>query len=211
MELYINDISSKSMGFHLNPLYVIESPIPKTYYVDVPFADGSLDLTEAVTGKVQYQDRLVSLIFERLRPKDSWQTYYNNLVKSYHGKTVRLVMPDMEGYHFIGRMTVGQFTKGDYLSIPCEVNCKPYKFKDTVTSDTFTSTTTESVVILQNEMMETVPTFTTNAEVTVKHGANSYVIGAGTHKLAIVLKQGANSLSLIGNASVTISYQEGVL
>lgn len=199
------------MGFHLNPLYVIEAPVPKTFYVNVPFSDGLLDLTEAVTGKVSYENRLVQFVLERLRPKDSWQTYYNNLVKSYHGKTVKIVMPDMEGYHLIGRMTIGQFTKGDYLSIPCEVNCRPYKLQDTVTSNTFTSTTTEQLIILQNEMMDTVPTFTTDAEVTIKRGANQWVINAGTHTLALVLKQGDNELYLQGEATVTIEYQEGVL
>ena len=192
MELLINDVSTKSMGFHLNPLYIVESPEAKTFYVDIPYGDGSIDLTEAVTGKVSYKDRLITFVLERLRPKDSWQTYYNDLVKAYHGKTVRLVMPDMAGYHFIGRMSVGQFTRGDYLSIPCEVLCKPYKLKNDVTTNTFTSTITESVVILQNEMMETVPTFTTSAEVTIKYGTSQWTINAGTHTLAIVLKQGAN-------------------
>lgn len=199
------------MGFHLNPLYIVESPEAKTFYVDIPYGDGSIDLSEAVTGRVSYRDRKVKFNLERLRPKDSWQAYYDDFVKAYHGRTVELVMPDMEGYHFKGRLKVGEFTKGDFLSIPCEVTCKPYKYKNTITSSTFTSTTTEQLVILQNEMMETVPTFTTTAEVTVKHGANSYVIGAGTHKLPIVLKQGANQIYLEGNATVTIKYQEGVL
>ena len=211
MELLINDVSTKSMGFHLNPLYIVESPEAKTFYVDIPYGDGSIDLTEAVTGKVSYEDRLIKFVLERLRPKHSWQSYYNNLVKNYHGKTIRLVMPDMEGYHFEGRMSVGQFNKGDYLSIRCEVLCKPYKLKDTITSNTFESTTTEQLVILQNEMMETVPTFTTTAQVTIKHGTNQWTINAGTHTLAIVLQQGDNQIYLEGNATVTIEYQEGVL
>ena len=199
------------MGFHLNPFYVIESPEPKTFYVDIPYGDGSIDLSEAVTGRVSYRDRRVLFNLERLRPKSSWQSYYNDFVKTYHGRSVELVMPDMEGYHFKGRLKVGEFTKGDFLSISCEVTCKPYKYKNEITSNTFTSTTTEQLIILENEMMETVPTFTTTGEVTVKHEANSYSINAGTHKLPIVLKQGSNQLYLKGAATVTIEYQEGVL
>ena len=211
MELFINGKSTKSMGFHLNPLYVIQAPQAKTVYVDIPYSDGSLDLTEAVTGSVKYQDRLISFTLEKLRPKELWQNYYYMLVKSYHGKTVRLTMPDMEGYYFIGRMTVGEYTRGDYLSIPVEVNCKPYRLKENLTSLTVNSTATEQLVMLENELMETVPAFTTDAEVTIKHGTSQWVINPGTHTLAIVLQPGANEISLQGDATVLIEYQEGTL
>lgn len=198
------------MGFHLNPLYIVESPEAKTFYVDIPYGDGSIDLTEAVTGKVSYENRLVQFVLERLRPKDSWQSYYNNLVKNYHGKTIQLVMPDMEGYHLIGRMIVGQFTKGDYLSIPCEVNCKPYKLKNTQTILEVSVDGTQEVLI-ENEQMTTVPKFTTDASVQIVHGANTYSINAGTHTLPIVLEQGDTAIQINGTANVTIAYQEGIL
>ena len=45
-------------------LSAVEVPpaIPKMVYVDIPGADGSLDLTEA-HGEVKYNDRTISMLF----------------------------------------------------------------------------------------------------------------------------------------------------
>ena len=36
---------------------VIGSPEPKTIYIDIPEADGQLDLTESLTGEVKFKNR----------------------------------------------------------------------------------------------------------------------------------------------------------
>ena len=66
-------------------------------------------------------------------------------------------------------------------------------------------------VILTNEKMPTIPTIVTDAPIQVIHGANSYSINEGTHRLPIVLEQGDTSIQLNGTANVSITYQEGVL
>ena len=44
----------------------IPLPTPKTYTVDIKGADGVLDLTEALTGDVQYNNRQIKLTFEMM-------------------------------------------------------------------------------------------------------------------------------------------------
>ena len=51
-------------GYELNP------PEPKTYTVDIPGGNGVIDLTEALTGDVAYNNRSQKFTFICINPND---------------------------------------------------------------------------------------------------------------------------------------------
>lgn len=205
----LNNINVKDMGFHLNPLYSISAPEPKIYIVEIPFSDKVIDLTESF-GKVTYYPREIQFTLEKLRPKDAWLDAYNSFVQSYHGKSVRLVVPYDDTHYFNGRLVASSMVRGDFMSFSVTVTCDPYRYKNEITEVNVSVAGTQEV-ILTNEQKPVVPTIITDASVQVIHGANSYSINAGTHRLPIVLEQGDTSVQFIGTANVSITYQEGAL
>lgn len=50
-------------GLILKSRPVISPPSPKTIYIDVPGADGIIDLTESMTGEVKFNNRTITFEF----------------------------------------------------------------------------------------------------------------------------------------------------
>ena len=211
MEFLINNISTKSLGFHLNPLFSIGQPKVKKIMVDVPFSHGQLDLTESVTDEVLYGNRLIKFTLEKTRPKSEWYSVYNDFVSRFHGKVVEVVPPYETDYYFKGRMEVGAMARGDYMSFQVLIDCEPFRIKNNLTIVSLSSTATESTVNLENSFAKTVPTIETDGAITVKHNSNQWSLNAGNHTLPIILNQGSNSIRVSGEAHVVIRYQERVI
>lgn len=178
---------------------------PKTNYVNIPYGNGSIDLTEALGG-VTYNDRIVKADFVI---KNYDEDLYSSLKNELHG--LRTTISVKAGYHFIGRVRVLPFYRqGTAGRFSIEVVCEPYMYKDDITEVNVSVDGTQEV-ILTNEKMTTTPTIVTDAPIQVIHGANSYSINEGTHRLPIVLEQGDTAIQFNGTANVSITYQEGVL
>ena len=152
------------------------------------FSDKVIDLTESF-GKVTYYPREIQFTLEKLRPKDAWLDAYNSFVQSYHGKSVRLVVPYDDTHYFNGRLVASSMVRGDFMSFSVTVTCDPYRYKNEITEVNVSVAGTQEV-ILTNEQKPVVPTIITDASVQVIHGANSYSINAGTHRLANRLRTG---------------------
>ena len=202
--MIINNIDISSRGLFLVNLEVGEAE-PKTNYIDLPFSDGSIDLTEAL-GYVTYRDRLVRATF---LIKNYDESSYESIKKELHG--LKKTISTKDGYYFIGRIRIKPFIRRGTAGVfDLEVLCQPYMYKNDITVVNVSLNGTQKV-ILSNEQKRAVPEFTTDAEIQVTFGSNAYTINAGTHTLPIVLEEGDNAVQLVGTANVSISYQEGVL
>lgn len=104
---------------------------PKTYVVDIPGGNGSIDLTEALTGDVAYEDRTMRLAFaadgvedvERLRTR---------MLSMLHGRRLPFTLSFDPGYTYTGRFAVGSFERVGPagVEVTVEVTCDPYKLKE---------------------------------------------------------------------------------
>lgn len=202
--MIINGISTSLRGLFMTYQEVGEAT-PKTKYVNIPYGNGSIDLTEALGG-VTYNDRIVKADFVI---KNYDEDKYSSLKNELHGLKTTISVKD--GYHFIGRVRVLPFYRqGTAGRFSIEATCEPYMYKDDETVVIVSLNGTQEV-ILTNEKMTTIPTIFTDAPIQVIHGANTYSINAGTHRLPIVLEQGDTAIQLSGTANVSIMYQEGAL
>lgn len=191
---------------------------PKENYIDVPGADGSLDLTEALGG-VKYNDRSGCKFTFTMNPEgdlsdeafEAKKTKISNLLNG----TVRKITLDKDpDYYYYGRCTVNGYAQNKKIKqFVISAKVKPYKYKQNETVVSVSLTAEENTVILTNGRKSVVPVITCTADNTkVIFGDFEIVLNAGTHKvLDICLKMGNNEFRLSGTGTITFTYQEGDL
>lgn len=98
--------SFRDLGFY--PLGALELPPPqaKTLYLDLPGADGSLDLTTALTGRTQYADRKAVMKLMTPGAPAERAARVDRLVNLLHGRAVTVIADEAPDVCLIGRAEV---------------------------------------------------------------------------------------------------------
>lgn len=190
---------------------------PKTTYIDVPGADGSLDLTEAL-GDVVYKMRGCTFKFTVPPGPSTLESKKTEVSNKLNGKTFNITLDKDNDYYYAGRCSVDNYAQDlniGYITVKAMV--KPYKYKQSITTVAENGLTASyKTITLTNDRMKTVPTIIVTEETIVKFGDAEYALSAGTHKiLDIQLVEGNNTLEAklvsAASGSITITYQEGAL
>lgn len=186
---------------------------PKTTYIDIPGADGSIDLTEA-NGEVKYSDRTLKFTFTIL--PDSLHTFEEKkteVVNLLNGRNFKITQDKDEDFYFEGRCTVASYKADRNLhQITVEAKVKPYKLKHIITKKTVALTGTATAVTIANSRKSVVPSITCTGNTKITFGSGTYSLNAGTHKvLDIVFVEGNNVVSVSGSGNVTFEFREGEL
>lgn len=106
----------------------ITSPQPKTHYVDIPGADGSLDLAQMLTGKVQYKNRTIEMEFVTVAGRDEWPAIYSEILNDLHGKLKEIRLDDDPLHIYTGRVTVGDPERANgVITLRITAEVEPYK------------------------------------------------------------------------------------
>lgn len=140
--------------FYMVPtsLPVIASPNIKTKSVDIPGANGAIDLTESLTPYPLYSNRTGSIEFallmnrrehykrykylHNMNPKHahddpkSWAYIYSDLMNCIHGRKCHLYLEDDPDWYYEGRVAVSSWkssTDGGYPTITLNYELYPYK------------------------------------------------------------------------------------
>ena len=104
---------------------------PKTYTVDIPGGNGTIDLTSALTGDVSYNTREMSLVLIGAEI-DNVQELRTKLCNRIHGQRLDFAFDFDPGYTYHGRFSVSGFEPmGDGVKITLTVTADPYKTKGT--------------------------------------------------------------------------------
>lgn len=187
---------------------------PKTTYVTVPGADGSVDLTEA-HGEVKYTDRDCKFTFTVLPGGDStWEEKKTEVSNLLNGKVFNITLDKDDEYYYTGRCTVSAFSSNKRLrQIVVTAKVKPYKFKQNKTILQFDLTNTPTVMNIANSRKTVTPSIEcTNDNTVISFNGATYNLSAGTHKiLDIRFTEGANTVTVSGTGTVTFSFQEAEL
>lgn len=130
-----------------------EPPEVKTNYVDIPGANGSIDMSEAVAGHILYQNVKgdIELILRNGYPgtgpdyldKDKpWFEVYNDMLNFLHGKVCKIVFEDLVnpenkiGWYWEGRTTVSSITSEKmYTKIKIDYNAYPFPIERDCSED----------------------------------------------------------------------------
>lgn len=189
---------------------------PKTNYVKLDGMSGSLDLTEALTGEITYNDRTISATF--------WTDYGNRkdreallrkIIASFHGKKIKIIEPDDPNHYFYGRVKIKSKKNNlAYAEFTIEAVCEPWRYaiEETVRRVDVSTAAVTDVVINNNGVKTLNPVFTVTGSVEITFNGQTIPLTDGTFKVAdIKLRQGVNIIGVSGNGSVSFIYREADL
>ena len=189
---------------------------PKTTYVKIPGADGTVDLTEA-NGEVKFNDRdgckfTFTMLPDDVMTFEEKKTEVSNLL---NGKKVKITLDKDDEFYYEGRCTVNSFTSSGVLrQIVVTASVSPYKLKHIETVLQYQLTGAEQNIVIQNSRKSVSPLIiTTDDNVTVTFGRKTYTLEtAGLYRiLDILFVMGDNALTVTGSGTITFRFQEGEL
>lgn len=195
----------------------VTPPVPKTTYVSVPGRDGDLDLTTALSGIVNYENRIASYLFILTDGSQlDREELISEIVGVLNGQSMEIVdTDDYPDYYMTGRITVKAVTNNAaYGTIAIEANCNPWRYSlnPTVINQTVKTTDGTVTVYLSNKGYRTVtPTITVTGTVILTYGSTSQSLSAGTYSFpGFMLSPGANTVTVSGSGTISFTYQEAI-
>lgn len=195
----------------------ISGPVAKEELVDLPGADGTLDYTDALVGYPLFEDRTVSFTLFKRMDEATRATTRQSMLTLFGGRKVTLITPDLPGYYWEGRMSIGEMSGYNGGRIPCSVRVKPYRLKNTKTTVTKSlAANTDVQVDLDNAGMPTIPTFRcTRACTLTDSDGNTYSLAQNTDFTSADLMITGTGMTVTArvsqNGTLTVTYQEGTL
>lgn len=193
----------------------VTPPEPKTNYVALDGMSGTLDLSEALTGEVAYDDRTVTASFWT-----SEGTFLERVMllgeidRALHGKKVKIVEPDDPDHYFLGRIKVKSQTHDQvHAEFTIEATCEPWRYAMEETERLVQVNGNAVDVVIHNNGVRTLcPDIKVTGSITLTYGGASVTLSNGTYKVAdIKLRQGVNVVGVSGRGSATFIYREAGL
>lgn len=228
---FINDVNLREeYGMYLLHKE-ISPPLPKERYVDIPGGDGAEDLTTALTnGDVKYNNRTISMELGNADRSLISEIKYRKFSNTYHGQSVRLSFSDSVGYYWKGRLKIDSWTNDDKITeIKMTCTAQPYAletldstedwiwdtfnfrigvirgYKNIVISGTGT-------VTVYGSRKRVCPEIICSADMSLIFGGTTYQLVAGTNRIIdIILEDGLQEFTFVGNGTVTIRFRGGIL
>lgn len=116
-------------GLRLTGESEFNPPAPKSYLLDLPGGDGSLDVTEAF-GDVLYENREDTMVFFVSADPGAreFERIKSDLARFLHGRAFDYALPHDPGYVYHGRFSVDEaYMRMHYRRIKIKVTANPYK------------------------------------------------------------------------------------
>lgn len=108
----------------------------KTHIIDIPGADGVIDLSTALTGFPTFGNREGSWEFMVLNGYGEWYDRYSEIASYLHGQKFRAVLEDDLAFYYEGRFEVGDYkSEKDWSTLEIKYNVDPYKRTRQTTSE----------------------------------------------------------------------------
>lgn len=113
--------------------YTLEPPEPKTYTVDIPGGNGVIDLTDALSGDVVYNNRSQEFELYAIGVND-FEKLKTDVSDLLHGKSFDYKITMDPDYTYHGRFSISSYTHGTYSNgkvgvIKIKIDADPYKYR----------------------------------------------------------------------------------
>lgn len=212
------------LDWHLIPTaaFVVPPPKARTEFIDIPGANGQLDVSEILTGFPTYENRSGSFSFIYIPENCPPQAMYQRLSNYLHGKRMQVVLTDEPDYYYQGRVSIREFSRGgSYSNIAFDYQFDPFKFSVLPIAECqnlrITANETKEIdIFIGNGPIRETPLVTSTAPYTVvlesetastAKTINVVQSSVGIRYPNLVLGPGQNHLSISGTVSGTISFE----
>ena len=194
----------------------ISDPEPNTNYIKLDGMNGTLDLSESLTGEITYQDRTISATFwTDAGTRVERERLMRTIITALHGKKIKIIEPDNPDYYLYGRVKIkSKKNIIPYLEFTIEATCEPWRYaiEDTVRTISVSSSTATNAVFYIEGVKTLCPTISVTGSVTITYNGAEIALTTGKYKIAdIKFRQGSTVIGVSGNGSVTFTYKEADL
>lgn len=208
---------------------LIGFPEPKTNLIDIPGADGNIDLTEAM-GEISYKNRQIEFTFDAMGSYENWHGLCTDIANYLHGKRLKVILDTDPYYYYIGRLSLDSKKTNDTLhEIVIAGDMDPYKYEMQSSLEdwlwdpfNFRTGIIRNYKNIQVDGSKTlkitgrrkpiVPTIIASNAMTVSFEGKTYALVAGEQKIyRIVVREGENWLTFSGNGTISVDYRGGIL
>lgn len=193
----------------------VTPPEPKENYVNLDGMNGTLDLSESLTGEVTYEDRKISATFWTDKgTREDRVKLIRDIIAAVHGRKLRIVEPDDPDHFFKGRVKVKSYNNIlPYAEIKVEITCEPWRYAIEESTRTVEINGDPVDIVIRNNGVKTLsPTIVVSGSITIILGDDETTLADGSYRLtAVKLRQGINVLKVSGSGSASIIYREADL
>ena len=194
----------------------IPDPEPKTNYIQLDGVSGSLDITEALTGEVAYNDRTIAATFSASCGNyQEREAVRRQMAAAIHGRKVQIIEPDDPEHYFLGRVTIKDGTRhASYSTFTLEAICEPWRYamEESTRRVEVTAANPQDVVFHNSGVKTLCPDIQVEGAVTLTFEGGTVDLQTGTYKVAdIKLRHGDSVVGVSGAGAVTFTYREATL
>lgn len=202
--------SYHELGLWLTKYPAITPPVPKIKTVDVPGADGALDLSRVLDGTMHYNRRTITMEFAITKPRGMWPEVHSAVMDALHGQEMEIILDDDPEYCYTGTVIVSGYDPQKVTSaVTITADVEPYKTRIAVTRRSFSVSGSLEATITGGKK-PVVPLITASSAMQMTFGGTTYTLASGENTLpGVVLREGGNALTFTGSGSVTLEYREG--
>ena len=223
--------SFRDFGLYPKSKMIVNPPDVREVYVEVAGADGDLDITEALTGRANYESREGKFEFT-VMDRARWDTIYSGLMNTLHGRKMRVILDDDPYYYYYGRVKIDSFkTNKRTGTITIEGYFEPYKkwliaksYEDWLW-DPFNFETDYAfnygnmlvdgtlTVTLTGSRMPVTPNISVSSNMTVEIDGTTYQLTAGNNRIVGLVLDDMHEYeaTFTGNGTVSIEFEIGSL
>ena len=208
----------------------VSMPAAKTMTIDIPGADGILDLSEILSNDIKYGNRDIELVFDLLNDYYNFPSISSDIANFVHGRKHKIILDTDPSFYYLGRLQIDN-KKSDFRigEIVISGDVEPYKFEkysgleewlwdDFNFNDGIIREYKDLIVIgtlvlnIPGRRKKISPIFITNSIMTVTFNSIIYQLPIGsTQVLDIELLEGDNILTFSGNGTASVDYRGGSL
>lgn len=208
----------------------VQPPEPKTFFQDIPGADGSADLSEVISGRPTYKRREITMSFNCEQSESKWATVFSEIQRQFNGKEGKIIFEDDQDYYYIGRMSVTDYERNRKVgSFTISVNAEPYKYellsslepwlwdpfnfvKGLIRNYAGISVNGSYTLTIPGTEKWIIPQFIVTGSLSVTFEGVTHQLAAGSNKIySIAVKEGDNILTFTGTGTVSVDYRGGIL
>lgn len=220
-------------GFALGNNNYISDPELETFYVNVPYRDGMVDLSTALTGRRVFKKRELSFLLGGVRPRMDWDGEISDIRNKIHGRECKITLDNDREHYWVGRVYLTNFDRmrglGSFtLSVP---QADPYKYNIEAIGepwkwDPFNFRTGvihdegeidvqgTATVTIPAGLMPVSPTFIVKdaTALTVTQNGRTYTLQNGSNRFpSLIVNDVETTLTYNGTGKVILTYRGGSL
>lgn len=179
---------------------------PKTSYLEIPGADGDIDMTESF-GEIKYKSRSASAVFSVL-PSDDWEDKKTQVSNILNGKKFQIYKSSEPKWYFEGRCAVKEYKCDKFnRTITVDMHLQPFKIAREETVIEIPAGVKNMTYF--NNWASVVPYVECENNTSVTVNGVNVSFGAGKRKLnSIVFKNGENVIVSPGTYKIIFTFRE---